>query len=272
MTTSGHRVNAPGSAAAALSELWQFRELLRSLVVRNLKVKYQRSFFGFLWTLINPLLTASVLIVVFSVVVRIDIEDYWAFLISGFFVWNYIAQNVNAGTTLLIEHAALRKSIAFPAELLVFGSSISRLVEFAVELGIVTIVLVIFHHGTVPLSFLAIPMLLLILFMVAVGLTMLIAVVSAFYHDVQHVVPILILTFFYLSPVFYPLSYVPEALQSYFNLNPFASLLTLFHAVLYEGRFPDAGVLVVAGAWASGLLLIGNLVFNRYKSILAEIV
>jgi ABC-type polysaccharide/polyol phosphate export permease len=272
MSAGHYRVNRPDAGAAPVSELWRFRELLRSLVVRNLKVKYQRSFLGFLWTLINPLLTAGVLILVFSVVVRIDLEAYWAFLISGYFVWNYIAQNVNAGTMLLLEHAALRKSIAFPAELLVFGSAISRLVEFAIELGMVMIVLAIFHHETIPLSFLVVPVLILILFMVAVGLTMAIAVVSAFYHDVQHVVPILLLTLFYLSPVFYPLSFVPEALQPYFNLNPFAALLTLFHTALYEGRFPQSGVLVLAGAWASGLLLFGNFLFNRYKSILAEIV
>jgi len=267
-----YRRNTPSTAATSLAELWSFRELVRSLVVRNLKVKYQRSVLGFLWTLVNPLLTAGVLIVVFSIVIRIQMEAYWAFLISGYFVWNFIAQNLSASTMLLMEHAALRKSIAFPAELLVFGSCISRMFEFSIELGIVIVALIIFHHGGIPLSILMLPVLLLILFILIVGLTMFIAVLSAFYHDVQHVIPIITLTLFYLSPVFYPISFVPENLQPLFYANPFASVLTLFHAVLYEGRFPSLNMLLSAGAWATGTLIVGHKIFDRYKSVLAEIV
>jgi hypothetical protein len=105
-----------------LAELWRFRYLLRSLVVRNLKVKYQRSVLGFLWTLLNPVLTIAVLIAVFSYVVRMGMVHYWAFLLSGFFAWNFVAQMLYAGITILAEHATLRRSVAFPTELLIFGA------------------------------------------------------------------------------------------------------------------------------------------------------
>jgi lipopolysaccharide transport system permease protein len=267
-----HRRYTPATAATSLADLWASRELLRSLVVRNLKVKYQRSVLGFLWTLVNPLLTAAVLIVVFSIVIRIQIEAYWAFLISGYFVWNFIAQNLGASTTILAEHAALRRSISFPTELLIFSSAISRLFEFSIELGIAVLVLILFHHKGVPPSFTLLPVLLLLLVVLIVGLTMLIAVASTFYHDVQHVVPIVLLTLFYLTPVFYPISFVPENLQSLFYLSPFATMLTLFHTILYTGQFPSFGLLIGATLWAAGFMIVGHGIFNRYKSLLAEIV
>ena len=156
------RRNMPSPGATSLTELWSFRELLRSLVIRNLKVKYQRSVLGFLWTLVNPLLTAGVLIVVFSIIVRIQLDDYWAFLISGYFVWAFVSQSLGAGTTVFDEHAALRRSIAFPNELLIFAGAIARLVEFSVELGIAIIALAAFHHGGLPASFLLLPVLMVL--------------------------------------------------------------------------------------------------------------
>ena len=88
------------------SEIWSYRDLLRNLVARNLKVKYQRSVLGFLWTLLNPLLTVGVLVMVFTFVVRVQIENYWAFLLSGYFVWNFISQSLNSATFVLAEHAS----------------------------------------------------------------------------------------------------------------------------------------------------------------------
>ena len=95
-------MNRPGGR---LRRVWRYRELLHSLVVRNLKVKYQRSLLGFVWTLVNPLLTVAILVVVFSHVVRIQVPHYWAFLLSGYFVWNFMLQTLNTGTWIFAEHS-----------------------------------------------------------------------------------------------------------------------------------------------------------------------
>ena len=103
-----------GGTLEHLSEVWRFREFLTSLVVRNLKVKYQRSVLGFIWTLLNPLLTVAVIAAIFSYVVRIEMPQYWAFLLSGYFVWNYVMQTLSSATYVLGEHAQLSRSVAFP--------------------------------------------------------------------------------------------------------------------------------------------------------------
>ncbi|MGH7717640.1 MAG: ABC transporter permease, partial [Gemmatimonadaceae bacterium] len=253
------------------SGVWQYRELLRSLVVRNLKVKYQRSVLGFMWTLLNPLLTASVLIAVFSYIIRIPLRNFWAFLISGYFVWNFVQQLLSAGTSVLLEHAQLRRSVAFPSEVLVFGAALSRLVEFTLELSLALVLLVIFHHQHVPASFALLPVLFVLQTLIAVGLVMMIATLSVFYWDVQHVVPIALLMLFYLSPVFYPVSFVPEGIREVYFLNPIAGLITLYHAVLYDGSVPPVSFMAFMTVVALSIALIGYVIFNRYKSLFAEI-
>jgi len=256
---------------SALAELWQYRELLRSLVIRDLKVKYQRSLLGLIWTLLNPLMTVAILVAVFSYVIRIPIEHYWAFLISGFFVWNFISQVLYNTTTLLSSHAALSRSVYFPREILVLSAAISKLVEFLVEIGIVLVVLALFHYHSVPASLILLPVLIVIQVILAAGLMFPLAVLSVLFYDVQHALPILITSIFYLTPVFYPASLIPEGMRPFYYINPFVSLLSLYQTVLYEAAWPSLTLLVSVSAAAVGILILGYRVFRRYKGICVEI-
>jgi lipopolysaccharide transport system permease protein len=252
--------------------LWQYRELMRSLVVRNLKVKYQRSFLGFVWTLLNPMLTAGVLIAVFSHIIRIQTLHYWAFLLSGYFVWNFTSQLFNAGAYILVQHGPLRRSVAFPMEVLIFSAAISRLVEFAFEITMALLAIVLLHHGHVPSSFLLLPFLILLQVLIAIGLVMVIATLAVFFQDMKHIIPIATLLLFYISPVFYPASFVPEAVRNFYYLNPIAGMLTLFHTVIYEGQWPSIWFLSALFTAAILINLTGYAIFNRYKDVFPEII
>ena len=255
-----------------LGQVWRFRELLRSLIIRNLKVKYQRSLLGFIWTLLNPLFTVAILVLVFSHVVRIPLPDYWAFVLSGYFVWNCILQTLNTGTYIFAEHSRLTRSVAFPSEILVFGAVGSRLLEFVAEIALILVLLVAFRHHHVPASFALLPLLLVIQVMMVIGLALPIATLSVFYYDVQHALPIALTTLFYLSPVFYPASLVPEAAQTWYFLNPIAGLLTLYHDILYAGQTPSLSALLGMSAAAFLVYITGYAIFNRYASVFPEIV
>jgi ABC-type polysaccharide/polyol phosphate export permease len=255
-----------------LADVWRYRELLRSLTVRNLKVKYQRSLLGFIWTVVNPLFTVTVLVTVFSHVVRIALPHYWAFLLSGYFVWNFVIQTLNMGTYVLAAHARLTRGVAFPVELLVFGAGASKLIEFLAEITLILIALVALHHHSVPASFVLLPVLIAIQLLLVLGLALPVATLSVFYYDVQHALPIALTTLFYLSPVFYPASMVPDTFRSLYMLNPIASLLTLFQTILYEGRFPDPGLLAATAAAALLIFWAGYAIFHRYARVIPEVV
>jgi ABC-type polysaccharide/polyol phosphate export permease len=264
--------NRPNSAVGRLRQVWRYRELLDSLVARNLKVKYQRSLLGFVWTLVNPLMTVTILVVVFSHVVRIPVPDYWAFLLSGFFVWNFMLQTLNTGTYIFAEHSRLTRSVAFPSEILVFGAAGSRLIEFMAEITLILLALVLFHHRAIPASFALLPLLIAIQLLLAIGLALPIATLSVFYYDVYHALPIALTTLFYLSPVFYPATMVPEAGRDLYFLNPIAGLLTLYHDVLYLGQMPPLALLLGMSVVALAVYSIGYAIFNRYAAVFAEIV
>jgi ABC-type polysaccharide/polyol phosphate export permease len=267
------RITASDAARPSrLAHVWRSRELLRELIIRNLKVKYQRSLLGFVWTFLNPLMTVGILVLVFSHVVRIPLSDYWAFVLSGYFVWNCILQTLNTGTYIFAEHSRLTRSVAFPSEILVFGAVGSRLLEFLAEMTLILILLIAFHHAAVPASFALFPLALVIQVLLVIGMALPIATLSVFYYDVQHALPIALTTLFYLSPVFYPAQMVPEAARPFYFLNPLAGLLTLYHEILYAGRMPSLTLLF--GMMTTSLLvyLIGYAIFSRYADVFPEIV
>jgi len=259
-------------SGSALGEVWRYRELLRGLIVRNLKVKYQRSMLGFIWTLLNPLLTIAVLTVVFTYFIKIRVPHYWAFVFSGYFVWNFMLQMISTATYVLAEHAPLRRSVAFPSEVLLFAAAASRLVEFAIEMAIAVLLLIVIHHESVPPSFVLLPLLITLQVLLAIGLAFPVATLSVFYSDVQHAIPILLLMLFYLSPVFYPATMVPESLLPFYFLNPVAGLLTLYHDALYAGHWPSPLLLGGMTVASVGLCGLGYALFNRHKRLFAEIV
>lgn len=252
-------------------DLWRYRELLRTLVTRDLKVKYGRSVLGFVWTLLNPLITVLVLVAVFSQVVRIAIPQFWAFLLSGYFVWRFIQQTLSSGAYLLVQHGNLRRSARFPQELLIVASAATRLVEFLVEIVLVLAILAILHHSAVPQSFLIVPVLILLQIAITIGLLLPLATLSVFYRDVQHAVSPALLTLFYASPVFYSVDLVPEGFRGVYLLNPVAALLTLFHQALYEGVMPSLALFGGTATAACIVVLMGYAFFRHYKPVLAEI-
>jgi lipopolysaccharide transport system permease protein len=251
--------------------LWSFRELLRRVVLRNLKVKYQRSLLGFVWTLLNPLLMVVILTAVFSYVVRLPIEHYWAFLLSGYFAWNFFLFTLSGGVHILKDHGHMVRSIAFPLQILVLGATLARLVEFAVEMVLVLAALALFHHGGIPAAFLLLPALVVLQTLLALGIALPIASLSVFFNDFEHALPIALTMLFYVSPVFYPVSLVPESLQTLYLANPIAALLTLYHACLYEGTLPPLTLFLATAAGSLGVFIAGYVVFERQARIVPEI-
>ena len=270
--------NVSGTAQRSLTlgvldgPIWQSRELLRALVARNLKMRYKRSVLGFVWALLNPLFTVAILVAVFRFVFRLAVEDYWAFLLSGYFAWIFVLHTVGACASVVREHSYMTRTLAFPSDVLVLSTVLARFIEFLAELLLVAILLAIFRHGGVPLSYVALPFIVVIHLMMTLALAFPVAALAVFFHDVQHALPVAFTLLSYLSPVYYPLSYIPEAWRALFRLNPFANILPLFHSVLYEGVFPSALVFTLTAAGAAILLLFGVRLFRWKRGYFAEVV
>jgi lipopolysaccharide transport system permease protein len=260
------------AAPAVLAESWRLRELSRRLVMRNLAVRFQRSLLGVAWAFITPLATIAALSFVFSRVVPIGVPNYWAFLFSGFFVWNFATQSLYASSSVISEHAHMVRSVAFPPELLVVSSTVSRIVEFLFDLLLVVAVLAIFHFRGLPPALLVVPVLVVAQFLIVLGLAFPIAALSIFFHDVQHALPVLLTILIYLCPVFYPITLVPESARWIYEINPIAQLLGAYHTVLYEGAMPGPLVIGRLLLVAVAVFLAGYALFRHKRAYFAEIV
>lgn len=251
--------------------LWGFRQLLLSLVVRDLKVKYQRSVLGLLWTLLNPLLMVLVFVAVFNSVLKVRVDGFWAFLISGIFAWQFASASMTRATSIMRSHAGLRRSVAFPTEIVVLSTLLAKLIEFLIEISIVVFVIFIFYHHAIPITAGLLPLLILILAIMTAGLMFPLAVISVMLSDIEHAMPAITRLLFFLTPVIYPVSMIPEHLLRYFYLNPFVSLIQLFHMTLYEGVWPSWQLLGAVSAAAIVMLAIGYLIFRKLRDVCIEI-
>jgi homopolymeric O-antigen transport system permease protein len=252
-------------------EIWNFRELARALVARNLKMRYQRSILGFAWALLNPMLTVVVLVVMFGTILRIQVESYWAFLISGYFPWVFVMHTLSTSASQVTSHSYMARSLAFPSEVLVLSGVLSRLVEFCAEALLVVIALAIFFHGRVPPSFVLLPIVIVIQVVLTTGLALPIAALGVFFHDVQHALPVALTLLSYLTPVYYPLSYIPEGARAVYSLNPFVGLISLYHAVLYEGRIPSVMEFLVPAMASLACFAIGLVLYRWKRAYFAEV-
>lgn len=269
-----NQLDTPSDVAARglVAATWRHRELFRQLVIRNLKVRYQRSGLGFLWLLVNPTLSIGVLVLVFGYVVRLPIPQYWAFLASGYFAWVFFLHTVSSSTQVIPEHASMARSVAVPPDIFVTAATASRLIELMVEIAFMASVLAVFHHRGVPPSFVLAPVLVGILLLLTLGVALPAAALSIFFRDVQHGLPPVLQMVMYVSPVFYTSDMVPEAIAPVYALNPLALVLTLFHTVFYAGQFPSAWQLAQATGVSGVVYLIGYAVFRRQSRLFAEIV
>jgi len=263
-----------------LRELWQRRELIRNLVVRDLKVRYRSSILGVVWSWLNPLLMMIVYSTFYTIFfLREDVDHYPVFLLCGLLPWNFFSDSVLQATSSIVSNAHLIKKVYFPREVLPVSIVLSNLVNFLIALPVFFVLALI--SGT-SLSWWALLLPITILIQVALisGLAFFLAALNVFYRDVQHILGVIMLACFFLTPVFYPIHTVPQEytiLGITFNaqlwlrrLNPMASLIASYRDLLYWGAPTGLDFLLRTAATALIVFVVGYLVFLRYSSRFGE--
>lgn len=249
-------------ALEELFQLWRYRDLLQLLIVNRIKTRYKRSVLGVVWTLLNPLLNTLVLSLVFSQIFRFNVPNYAIYILSGLLFWNFFAQSTLDAMDTLVWGSSLLKRIYIPRTIFavaVVGNGLVNYLLALIPLGI--IMLVLRHPFT--LNLLALPLAILILAMFTLGMGLLLSTLAVFFVDLVYIFNVLLLVWFYLTPIIYPLSIIPERFLPLFRLNPLLHLLQLFRLLIYEGTMPSLTL------WGATFLLAlitfgaGWLIFTR---------
>lgn len=253
-----------------IKELWLYREMTKNLVKRDLKSRYKGSILGFLWMLINPLFQLVIYTIVFGYILPSDIDKFYMFLFVALVPWIFFSECLNGGTTCVKSQQDLVKKIHFPRQVLPISFVASRFVNMLLSFVVIFIVIIFSGIGVNPLALLLLPVIMLLEFMMALGITFLASALTVYFRDMEHIFSVLTLAWMYMTPVLYSPERIPEELQFILYANPMSQIIIMYRDVLYYKKFPTGESMLYATIFAVVLLLIGSIVFERLQRHFAE--
>jgi homopolymeric O-antigen transport system permease protein len=232
------------------------RDLLRTLVARDIKLRYKRSVMGFAWSLLNPLAQLLVFGFVFTTVLPLNIPNYTVFLFSGLLPWTWFSGALYEATNAIVGNRELIRRPGFPTPILPVVTVMGHLVHFVLALPVLLLFL---WAAGIPLTsaILALPLVIIIQFVFILSLAYLLATVHVTFRDTQYLLNILLMLGFYLTPVLYDSTAIPQRFYLIYLLNPMYHFINAYRAILLQGLWPDFISLSLVGAAASALLLLG---------------
>lgn len=253
-----------------IREIYDYREMVYSLIKRDLRGRYKGSVLGFLWTFLNPLFQLLVYTLVFSTIMRMPYERYYLFLFVALIPWIFFSSSVVGGAGCIWAQKDMVNKIYFPREVLPISFVTCQLVNMLLSLIVVFAVLLITGHGVSLVAILYLPIVIFVEYVFALGITMLVSAVTVFLRDVEYILNIVMMAWQFLSPVMYGVDMVPEEIKPIFMLNPMTSILMVYRDILYYKQAPDLSTLILAMILGVLILIIGVFTFEKLKKHFSE--
>lgn len=246
-------------------------DLLRVLVGKELIVRYKGSFLGYLWSVLHPLAFTAVFYVVFRHIVRLQVEHYALVLVTALFPWQWLQNSVNASPAWFLDDAALIKKVRFPRWTLVLAGAFTDMTHFLFAVPVI-LAFLLFEGFKPHLQWILwLPVLTLVQLLVAFGISLVVATLNLFLRDLERLTSLIMLVWFYGTPVLYPAHMVPEAYRSLITDNPAGALITCWRSLFLEGFVP-LGPLAAAAVGGIVLTGMGALVYRSLQWRFAEVV
>ncbi|MHB1669693.1 ABC transporter permease [Thiomonas sp.] len=269
MQTSAITPSSASATATGFARYWQYRDLVRNLVAKDLKVRYQGAALGFLWSLGNPLALILLYDFVFTHVFRSDLPNYILYLVIGVLHYNLFSQAISQSCESLTGAAGLLQKIYFPRILIPTANLIFTLALWVVAI-LILIVLYPFLGGVYHWGLLLYPLALALYIAFIWGLVLTLSVLNVEFRDLKHLVEIAVMFLFWLTPIGYDLNTLGTNSRMIVEINPLTEFMQIFHSLLYQGTLPSLGSVAIASAWTAAALLLGTFLFRRKARSLVE--
>lgn len=248
-----------------LSSRWVHRrDLIRVLVQRDLKQLYKNSFLGMLWSVIHPLMQLAIYVFIFQWVLSLDVARYSSFAFTGVLAYTWFSTALSESTGVIKNNVDLIALPGFPVAMLPVVCVTTKWLNFVIALPL--LMLVLWSDGVVfSSSLLMLPVLFVVQFGFILALAYVTSAVNVYVRDLQHVIGVLLQLYFFMTPIFYDLSAVPEAYQWIYTINPMVHLVDAYRAILMDATMPDLTALSVLAGLSAVLLALGLRVFHRAR-------
>jgi lipopolysaccharide transport system permease protein len=258
-----------------LTALLKYRQLIQSMVARELKARYRGSVLGFFWSFINPLLLLLIYSFVFSIVLpnrAPNLEPYSLFMFCGILPWTWFASSLLESSNVLISGGNLIKKVLFPAEVLPIVSVLSNMVHFLLGLPILALFLLYHQHAPDAVDLLWFPVVVLVQLVFTLGLALIVSSLTVHFRDFKDILSNLVTFWFFATPIIYPMQMaVDRGGKIFLDINPMTHIILSYQEILFfPGSFGHWKWLVAQGFASVGLFLLGYFMFDRLRDTFAE--
>lgn len=272
-------------------QIYDYRQMIKGLIRRDLRGRYKGSVLGFFWTFLNPLLQLVVYTLLFGILLKSNIPDFYLYLFIGLIPWIFMSTCVSGGAGCILEQKSLVTKVRFPREVIPISYAttafINMLLTFIIIFGVIAIQMGInswnFGYPVNPLKepfnflpLLSLPLIFIIEYILGLGMTFLCSSITVYFRDMQHILGIITMLWCYCTPIMYSLENIlaGDKYEKYYKVflyaNPMTSIIEAYHNILYTGTWPNFLNLLIGLAYAIFFLVIGFLVFELLKKRFAE--
>lgn len=249
--------------------IFEYSELIKNLVSSDLKIKYKGSVLGFTWSMLNPLLMMLVLYAVFNNIFKFEQEHFALYLLIGVIAWRFLAMGTMTAMSSIVGKQTLVTKIFIPREILTFSIVVSAFISSILEFLVLIPLLAIF--GVVPsFTLLLFPIVHVLYFLIVYGIGLALAALYVYYRDLSQIWDIALQIGFYVTPIIYPVSLVPQKYMFYYMLNPITRLMVMYRDILLYNTIPSLSDFMIVGIFGLTIFAIGSTVFKRLSDKFAE--
>lgn len=254
-----------------MPEFTKYRRLTSALAIKEFKIRYKNARIGFLWAFIYPMVLMLILNYVFTRILTIKIPDYPIFLLCGLFPWTFLTSSLSNSTVSIVDNARLIQKIYFPRTIIPLATILNNFINFVLCILLLIALMIILK---IKLSFYLayIPIILAVQLIFTISISIITSHLYIQYRDVKYIVDVLLLIWFYATPIFYSVNLVPQKLYPLYIFNPMVGIIVNYRNILLDARALDFTLLGITCIETSFLFILGIYIAKRYGPSAADYV
>ena len=252
-----------------IKNLYNYRELLKSNIKKEIRGKYKGSFLGVLWSFVNPLLQVAVYAIVFPYIMRIQTEYYLQYLIIGIIPWTFFTTVINQGMITVRMNSGIIKKVYFPREILPISVALSGLVNFFISC-IIIVLFCVFGGLGISWHIVLLPIIAIIQFFFTLGLAFALSAINIYIKDVEYIVQFIINMLFYAIPILYPAELFPERIRWVLTINPLTQMIDFYRDIFMYHQVPQLMPFLYLIGVTVAIFFIGLAIFRKLEKGFAE--
>lgn len=247
-----------------IKEIYESRNILKAMVVKNLFGHYRSSALGFAWHFIVPAIMMFVYYIVFTQIRSNPIPDFWIYLASGLFPFNFMTSNLSGGSGCIVGNSGMVKKMYFPREIIVLAQVISTFIVMLIGYSII-MAAIIFSGYPLAWAISMVPLIMMIMLAFVTGYVLILSALTVYVRDIQHFIGSITMMFFFMTPMYFTMDSVTGLLSTVVKINPFSYFVESFHQIVYYGTIPELEIIAMCLMIATLSLTIGILIFTKLK-------